>query len=79
MIATTTTDYASASATYSYNFTREWAAQFTYRYQHRFASTGTTIIDPITGTPTVSGTGAADSHSVMVVVSRNFTVLPSGN
>jgi hypothetical protein len=79
MISTTTTDYAFASATYSYNFTREWTAQFTYRYQHRFASTGTTTIDPITNTPTVSGTGAADSHSVMFVVSRNYTVLPRGN
>jgi hypothetical protein len=78
-IATTTTDFASAAVTYSYNLTREWMAQLTYRYQHRFASTGTTIIDPITGTPTVSGTGAANSNSVMVVVSHNFTVLPRGN
>jgi hypothetical protein len=55
-------------------------AQLTYRYQHRFASTGgTTTIDPITNTPTVSGTGPADSHSVMLVVSHNFTVLPRGN
>jgi hypothetical protein len=79
-ISTTTTDYASASVTYSYNFLREWSAQFTYRYLHRFASTGAaTNIDPLTNTPTVSGIGPADSHSVMVVVSRNFTVLPRGN
>lgn len=78
-ISTTTTDYASASATYSYNLTREWLASATYRYQHRFASTGTTIFDPITGTPTVSGTGPADSHSLMFVVTHNWTVLPSGN
>ncbi|WFU18794.1 hypothetical protein [Bradyrhizobium sp. CB3481] len=78
-ISTTTTDYASASATYSYNLTREWLASATYRYLHRFASTGTTIFDPVTGTPTVSGTGPADSHSVMFVVTHNWTVLPSGN
>jgi len=79
-IATTTTDYASASATYSYTLTREWLASATYRYQHRFASTGgATIIDPITGTPTVAGTGPADSHSLMFVVTHNWTILPSGN
>jgi len=78
-ISTTTTDYASASATYSYNLTREWLASATYRYQHRFASTGTTTIDPITLTPTVSGLGPADSHSLVFVVTHNWTVLPSGN
>jgi len=78
-ISTTTTDFASASATYSYNLTRDWLASATYRYLHRFASTGTTIFDPITGTPTVSGTGPADSHSLMFVVTHNWTVLPSGN
>ncbi|MBT1515620.1 hypothetical protein KIP88_34640 [Bradyrhizobium sp. SRL28] len=77
--STTTTDFASASATYSYNLTRDWLAQLTYRYQHRFASTGTAIFDPITGTPTVSGTGPADSHSMMLVVTHNWTVLPPGN
>lgn len=78
-ISTTTTDFASASATYSYNFTRDLSAQLTYRYQHRFASTGGSIIDPITGTPTVSGTGPANSNSIMLVVSHSYTVLPSGN
>jgi hypothetical protein len=79
-IATTTTDFASASATYAYSFTRDWSAQFTYRYQHRFASTGgATIIDPITGTPTVGGTGPANSNSIMLAVTHNYTVLPHGN
>ncbi|XSC45488.1 hypothetical protein ACF1BQ_005100 [Bradyrhizobium sp. RDT10] len=78
-ISTTTTDFASASATYSYNLTREWLASATYRYLHRFASTGTAVFDPLTGTPTVSGTGPADSHSLMFVVTHNWTVLPSGN
>jgi hypothetical protein len=78
-ISTTTTDYASASATYGYSLTQAWNAQLTYRYQHRFASSGGTTIDPITGTPTVSGTGAADSNSILVVVSHSYTVLPSGN
>ena len=79
-IATTTTDFATASTTYSYSFTQNWTAQLTYRYQHRFASSGTgSTIDPITGTPTVSGTAPANSNSVMVVVSHNYTVLPHGN
>jgi hypothetical protein len=78
-IATTTTDYVSASATYGYSLTQAWNAQLTYRYQHRFASSGGTTIDPITGTPTVSGLGAADSNSILAVVSHSYTVLPSGN
>jgi hypothetical protein len=79
-ISTTTTDFASTSATYGYNLTQAWNAQLTYRYQHRFASSGGgTTIDPITGTPTVSGTGAANSNSILVVVSHSYTVLPSGN
>jgi hypothetical protein len=78
-ISTSTTDFASGSITYGYDFTREWTAQFTYRYQHRFASSGTATIDPTTNTPTISGSGPADSHSLMVVVSHNYTVLPRGN
>jgi hypothetical protein len=79
-ITTTTTDFASAGVTYSYSLTRDLTAQFSYRYQHRFASSGgTTILDPITNTPTVAGFGPADSNSVMVVVSHNYTVLPHGN
>jgi hypothetical protein len=80
LIATTTTDLASASATYGYSFTHEWNAQLTYRYQHRFASSGGgATIDPITGTPTVSGTGPANSNGILLVVSHSYTVLPRGN
>jgi hypothetical protein len=78
-ISTTTTDYASASVSYGYNFTREWTAQLSYRYLHRFASSGTAIFDPITGTPTVSGVGPANSNSILLVVSHNYLVLPRGN
>jgi hypothetical protein len=77
-ISTSTTDFVSASATYGYQLAREWSAQVTYRYLHRFATNGTVIFDPITGTPTVSGFGPATSNSVLFVVSRNFTVLPRG-
>jgi hypothetical protein len=78
-IATTTSDFVSASATYSYSFTRDLSVQLTYRYQHRFASRGgTSIIDPITGFPTVSGLGPADSNSIMIAVSNSYTVLPRG-
>jgi hypothetical protein len=78
-ISTTSTDFVSASASYSYNFTRELSAQLTYRYLHRFASAGGLIFDPITGTPTVSGLGPTDSNSIMLTVSHNYTVLPRGN
>lgn len=78
-ISTTTTDYASASITYGYNFTRDLSAQLTYRYQHRFASSGTSTIDPITGTPTVSGLGPANSNSIMLTVTNNYIILPRGN
>ena len=78
-ISTSSTDFASASATYGYELDREWTAQLTYRYLHRFATMGTVLFDPITGTPTVSGTGPANSNSVMLVVSHNYTVLPRGN
>jgi hypothetical protein len=78
-ISSTSSDFVSASATYSYSFTRELSAQLTYRYLHRFASRGGgSIFDPITGTPTVSGLGPADSNSIMLVVSHNYTMLPRG-
>jgi hypothetical protein len=79
-ISTTPSDSVSVSATYSYSFTRDLSAQLTYRYLHRFATEGGgTIFDPITGTPTISGTGPADSNSIMLVLSHNYIVLPRGN
>lgn len=75
-VSTTTTDFASASAGYTHEFTREWNAQLSYRYLHRFSSSGTTIFDPITGLPTVTGLGAADSHSILMVVTHSYMVLP---
>jgi hypothetical protein len=77
-ISTTSTPYASASMTYNYTLTREWSAQMSYRYLHRFQSTGTTTVDPITGTPTVSGLGPADSHALTFMLSHKFTLLPHG-
>jgi hypothetical protein len=77
-IAGTTTDYASASVTYGYAPFRDLLLQFTYRYQHRFQSTGTTIIDPVTNTPTVSGLAPADSHALLFVATHNFVALPHG-
>lgn len=78
-IANISTDYVSASATYNRTLSRDWVAQLTYRYQHRFATSGTSTIDPITGTPLVSGLGPADSHSLLVSITHNWTVLPPGN
>jgi len=76
-----TTDFLSASVTYGYQLTREWNAQMTYRYLHRFAQSGSTsaeTIDPVTGIPLVTGTGPASSNSIMVVVSRSVSILPNG-
>lgn len=78
-ITSATSDSASVSATYAYNPIRDVSLQFSYRYQHRFASSGTAIIDPLTNTPTVSGPGPADSHSVLFVATHSFVLLPHGN
>jgi hypothetical protein len=79
----TTSDFLSASITYGYLLTREWNAQLSYRYLHRFASTGASsslIFDPLTGIPLtpVNSTGPASSNSILVVVSRSVTLLPDG-
>ena len=83
--AGTPSDLFSGSVAYSYLLTREWTAQFSYRYLHRFATTGAAstgfIFVPMTDLlpiPINSGTGPATSNSVMVVVSRSISVLPGG-
>lgn len=77
--STIKTPYASASVTYSYQLLQELSAQLTYRHQHRFASTGgITTIDPITGTPTTSGTTVADSDSILIVLSHSNILVPNG-
>jgi len=74
--STNTTEFASASISYSYQLAREWTAQLSYRHLHRFASTGTASVDPTTGTPILSGSGPVDSNSFVVVVSKSTTILP---
>jgi hypothetical protein len=81
-VTTSSSDFYSGSVTYSYQLAREWNSQISYRHLHRTASTGATtsaIFDPITGIPIVSGVGPASSDSIMLVVTRNFTLLPPGN
>ena len=82
-VTTSSLDFYSGSVTYNYELAREWNSQLTYRHLHRTASTGGTtgaIFDPISGVPIVASVGApADSDSIMLVVTRNFTVLPPGN
>jgi hypothetical protein len=80
-ISTSSSDFYSASITYSYQLAREWNSQISYRHLHRTAPTGSAtsaVFDPITGIPIISAIGAADSDSLMFVVTRNFTVLPPG-
>ena len=79
----TTSDFLSASITYGYLLTREWNAQLSYRYLHRFASTGASsslIFDPLTGIPLtpVNSNAPATSNSILLVVSRSVTLLPDG-
>lgn len=71
--STTTTDFVSASLSYSYQWARAWTASATYRFLHRFEASGTTTIDPITNTPVSAGLGPATSNSLVVTVSRSFT------
>jgi hypothetical protein len=80
-ISTSSSDFYSASVTYSYQLAREWNSQISYRHLHRTAASGaatSAVFDPITGIPIISAIGAADSDSLMFVVTRNFTVLPPG-
>jgi hypothetical protein len=72
-------DFLSGSITYNRALAREWNSQISYRYLHRTANTGSGIaFDPITGIPLSSGLGPASSNSIMLSISRNFTVLPPG-
>jgi hypothetical protein len=78
-VTTSSSDFYSGSVTYGYQLAREWNSQLTYRYQHRTESTGATtgtVFDPITGIPIVSSVGPASSNSIMLVVTRNFAMLP---
>jgi len=78
----TTSELFSASVAYSYMLTKEWSAQFSYRYLHRFASSGSSAsgltVDPLTGIPIFTGTGPANSNSILLVVSRSVSLLPDG-
>ncbi len=71
----TTNDFLSASVSYSYILARDWNSSLTYRYTHRTAATGGTLLDPVTGLPT-SFQGPADSNSIMMVVSKRATIIP---
>jgi len=81
--STSSSNFYSGSVAYSYQLTQEWNSQVSYRHLHRTASTGgatSAIFDPITGVPIVTNFSApASSDSIMLVITRNFTVLPAGN
>ena len=75
---TGTTEYASASVTYTRTLARDWTASLSYRYLHNFGTTGgTAFFAPVVGgIPVITGTGVASSNSLMVVVSKSTTILP---
>lgn len=72
-----TSQYASASVSYSRTLARDWTAAITYRYLHSFGNTAATaVIAPVVGgIPVISGLGAASSNSLVVVVSKSTTLL----
>lgn len=75
--STSTSQFASASVSYSRTFARNWTASLTYRFLHSFGSSGGTAGVPvIAGTPVIAGFGPANSNSIFVVVSKSTTVLP---
>jgi hypothetical protein len=75
-VSGTTNDFLSGSVSYAYQLAREWNASLTYRYLHRTAASGSTLLlDPITGIPT-SNIGAASSNSLMLTVAKTTTILP---
>jgi hypothetical protein len=74
-----TSQFASASVTYTRTLARDWTANLTYRYLHNFGTTGgTAFFAPVVqGIPVIiTGTSAASSNSLMVVVSKSTTILP---
>jgi hypothetical protein len=76
--STSTSQFASASVSYSRTLARDWNASITYRYLHSFGTTGgtTTAITPIIGgLPVISTIGAASSNSIVFVVSKSTTLL----
>jgi hypothetical protein len=72
-------DFIGGSVSYSYQLAREWNSSLTYRYLHRTASTGGTLLfDPVTGLP-ISGAAPASSNSIMAVLSKSTTIIPLGD
>jgi hypothetical protein len=74
----TTTKYFSASMAYNYTLTREWSARLSYRFLHRFESSGT-LSTPALTTPVVNPFGAANSNSIIATLTRSANILPDGN
>ena len=75
----TTYDFLGGSISYSYQLAREWNSSLTYRYLHRTAATGGTLLfDPVTGLP-ISSAGPASSNSIMAVLSKSTTIIPLGD
>jgi hypothetical protein len=74
----TTTEYFSASMGYNYTLTREWSARLSYRFLHRFESSGT-LSSPALTASVVNPFGAANSNSIMATLTRSANILPDGN
>ena len=75
--STSTSQFASASVSYTRTLARDWTANLSYRYLHSFGTTGgAAVFTPIAGIPVISTLGAASSNSIVVVLSKSTTVLP---
>src|SRR6185437_1740633 len=71
-----TSQYASATISYSRTLARNWTANISYRFLHSFGTSGGAAFVPVAGTPVISGLGPANSNSIVVVLSKSMTVLP---
>lgn len=76
--STSTSQFASASVSYTRTLARDWTANLSYRYLHSFGTSGggAVVFTPIAGIPVISTLGAASSNSIVVVLSKSTTVLP---
>lgn len=64
---TSTTDLYSSSITYSYQLTRDWYTDLSYRFRQRAGSQGI-----------ASAQGAATSNAMFFSIRRDFTILATG-
>jgi hypothetical protein len=75
-ISTTSSQFASASVSYTRFLAPDWTAALSYRHLHNLGTTGgTPVFTPIAGIPVIPLVGAASSNTITVVLSKSTTWL----